>query len=237
MILIADCHASVRHGNEAEFVQMLARVAQTGHDVVFLGDILDFWIALPRYEQDLHRLFLRWCQEESRRRLVGFVEGNHEFFLAHSHRAAFTFCAADEHVDAQGRLFVHGDTVNQADRAYLRFRRWVKSDTLRWLEVVAPPGPAIARFIKRHMEARERCRPKAFPAEQVDAFARRWFARGVRAIYLGHFHDPHLQEAAEGRVVQVIPAWHGSGLVGVLAEGTAKAALCPWRELQARPSP
>lgn len=233
MILIADCHASPRHGNEAEFFALLERVAQTPHDVVFLGDILDFWIALPRYEQDLHRRFLEWCRGESRRRSVGFVEGNHEFFLARSHGSAFSFCVPDEYVDSQGRLFVHGDTVNGSDRAYRRFRRVVKSPVLRWLEEHTPGAPAIARRIKRHFEVRNRSWPKYFPQEQVEAYAGQWFDRGARAVYMGHFHDGHVCQRPDGRVVQVIPAWCASGLVGVLEDAAGVAAVRPWRDLAA----
>lgn len=233
MILIADCHASRRHGNEAEFCALLERVGQTTHGVVFLGDILDFWIALPRHEQDLHRHFLEWCRSESRRRTVGFVEGNHEFFLAHSHGGSFSFCTTDEYVDGEGRLYVHGDTVNRSDRAYLRFRRLVKSPAMRWLEEHTPGARAIARAIKRRFEVRGRAWPKHFPQEHVDAFAQHWFDGGVQAVYMGHFHDSHVFGRPDGRVVQVIPAWYSTGLVGVL-DGTSRvAALQPWRDLAA----
>ncbi len=231
MILIADCHASARHDNEDEFFACLEHLARTRHDVVFLGDILDFWIALPGYEHELHRRFLSWCQAESRRRVVGFVEGNHEFFLAHSHSAAFSFCSPDEHVDAAGRLFVHGDTVNSADRAYRRFRRVVKCPLIRWLEEHTPGATAIARMIKRRFEVRGRQWPRYFPEAQLDAYAQGWFDRGVQALYLGHFHQGRVIERPDGRVVQIIPAWQHDGLVGVLDGPGRVAEIRPWRDV------
>jgi UDP-2,3-diacylglucosamine pyrophosphatase LpxH len=231
MILIADCHASPRRGNEAEFLQMLEHIARTPHDVVFLGDTLEFWIALPGYEQDLHRRFLAWCRQESSRRQVGFVEGNHEFFVAHRHAAAFSFCATDEHVDQAGRLFIHGDTINRADRSQRLLRAVVKSRVIRWAEQVVPGATRIARLIKGHFEARSQAQPKYFPEAQVEAFADAWFRRGVKAVYMGHFHDARVEETPTGCICQVLPPWCGTGLVGVIPDGGSRAEVKPWREI------
>jgi UDP-2,3-diacylglucosamine pyrophosphatase LpxH len=230
MILIADCHASSRRGNEAEFAQMLEHLARTAHDVVFLGDILEFWIALPGYEQELHQHFLDWCRREAARRQVGFVEGNHEFFVAHRHATAFSFCVTDEYVDGAGRLFVHGDTVNRADRSHRLLRAVTKSRVLRWGEQVVPGATWIAKVIKAHFEARRHSQAKHYPQAEIQAYADAWFARGVKAVYLGHFHAGRVTETA-GRICQVVPSWCGSGLVGVIPEGGGQAEVRRWQEV------
>ena len=56
MILIADAHTG--KANVGAFFEMLEAIADTGETVVFLGDIFDLWIGLPRYETDQHRRFL-----------------------------------------------------------------------------------------------------------------------------------------------------------------------------------
>lgn len=231
MILIADCHASSRRGNEAEFFQMLEHIARTAHDVVFLGDTLEFWIALPGYEEALHRRFLDWCRHESSRRQVGFVEGNHEFFVAHRHAAAFSFCATDEYVDGAGHLFIHGDTVNRADRSQRLLRSVVKSRVIRWAEQIVPGATWVAKVIKSHFEARSQTQPKYFPEAQIQAFADAWFARGVKAVYMGHFHDARVEETPAGCICQVVPPWCGTGLVGVIADGGGQAEVRRWREI------
>lgn len=235
MILIADCHASSRRGNEAEFRLMLEHIARTAHDVVFLGDILEFWIALPGYEQELHRRFLDWCRHESGRRQVGFVEGNHEFFVAHRHAAAFSFCATDQYVDGAGRLFVHGDTVNRADRSHRILRRVTKSRTICWAEQIVPGATWIARVIKNHFEARRQTMSKYYPAAQVQAFADAWFARGVKAIYMGHFHEARVTETPTGCLCQVLPPWCGTGLVGAVAASGGRAEVRRWQDIPVAP--
>jgi UDP-2,3-diacylglucosamine pyrophosphatase LpxH len=82
MIIIADAHIDEACGNDTDFFRMLHALENNDHDVVFLGDIFDLWIALPRYEKNSHRQFLSWCQEQKSHRSIGFIEGNHEYFVA-----------------------------------------------------------------------------------------------------------------------------------------------------------
>lgn len=89
MIIIADTHLSPTKGNIPEFFQMLDTFKKNNEDLVFLGDIFDLWIALPRYESDFHRKFLAWCREQRNHRIIGFIEGNHEFFVAEERKSLF----------------------------------------------------------------------------------------------------------------------------------------------------
>ena len=61
MIIIADAHVDAAGNNVSDFFQMLQAIEKTDHDVIFLGDIFDLWVALPRYEKDIHRAFSRRC--------------------------------------------------------------------------------------------------------------------------------------------------------------------------------
>ncbi|MBN2451298.1 MAG: hypothetical protein JXR77_12975 [Lentisphaeria bacterium] len=233
MILIADAHVSEAKGNRGEFGEMLAALSETSHDVVFLGDILDLWIALPAYETSLHREFLGWCRREIPRRGVGFIEGNHEFFLARHHADCFTFASAGPHLDGAGRLYAHGDTVNRADVSYRVLRAVTRSRLVHWLEGHLSSGPAVARFLKSRFEARSRHRPQFFPTEEVRRFAAAWGRRGARKIWLGHFHDHCVLECGDGIVCEVVPAWCGSGMV-VVTDGTGPGQACRWRDAVGR---
>jgi UDP-2,3-diacylglucosamine pyrophosphatase LpxH len=136
-------------------------------------------------------------------------------------------------VDDQGRLYVHGDAVNRAERAYLLFRAVTRSRFIRWAELVTPGAPGMVRFIKRHLNRRREAMPKFFPRAQVEAYAHGWYGRGVRTLYLGHFHETRVCETADGGLCQVVPAWCGSGLVGVVSAGDRRAAVRHWRDLPA----
>ncbi|MEJ2365241.1 MAG: hypothetical protein P8017_11290, partial [Deltaproteobacteria bacterium] len=62
--------------------------------LVFLGDIFDLWVALPRYEDDAQRQFVAWCREQKKHRTIGFMEGNHEYYLARNRAQDFSWCSA-----------------------------------------------------------------------------------------------------------------------------------------------
>ena len=64
MIIITDAHVSKIKGNDASFLKMLEALEKNSQDLIFLGDIFDLWIALPRYEDDIHREFISWCREQ-----------------------------------------------------------------------------------------------------------------------------------------------------------------------------
>ena len=63
MIIITDAHISKAAGNHATFFRMLASLESHQQDLIFLGDIFDLWVALPRYEDNAQRQFVAWCRE------------------------------------------------------------------------------------------------------------------------------------------------------------------------------
>ena len=60
IIIIADAHVNEAQGNHYQFFDMLTALEACDHDLIFLGDIFDLWIALPRYESRIHHRFLNW---------------------------------------------------------------------------------------------------------------------------------------------------------------------------------
>jgi len=154
VLIIADAHVDEYIGNSKEFFYMLDRLSRTSHDIVFLGDTFDLWIGLHRYETTLHRKFLEWCMLEKMRRSIGFVEGNHEYFIADERHHYFTWCSQAAWKSKDGKiLFCHGDMINTKDHNYLRFRKVMKN---RWTKTVVrhiPMGPALTQVVKRRLKA------------------------------------------------------------------------------------
>ena len=123
MIIITDAHISKAEGNHAIFFKMLEFLERNNQDLIFLGDIFDLWVALPRYEEEIHRDFIAWCRKQKSRRTIGYIEGNHEYYLADERELDFTWCSMNAwRRDATGVLFVHGDQINRKDKNYLVFR-------------------------------------------------------------------------------------------------------------------
>jgi UDP-2,3-diacylglucosamine pyrophosphatase LpxH len=231
-VLIADAHVSRSRGNADAFFRMLAALERGPGDVVFLGDIFDLWVALPRYEDDLHRAFLSWCRQQKMDRRVGFVEGNHEFFLAQTHAGAFTWCTQHAgQLDAEGLLFSHGDRINRRDRNYRLFRRLTKNPAAKMLMAALPFGPRLVHHIKLAMKGTNQQFRKNLPVNQLHQFAEACFAQGTTRIFMGHFHHGYHYRGAQGGDLHTLPDWFSQGWISVLPSDRSELLQGHWQGL------
>lgn len=232
LVMIADAHISRSLGNVDAFFDMLAALESGPGDVVFLGDIFDLWVALPRYENARHRMFLSWCQRQKRHRRIGFVEGNHEFFLAQSHAAAFTWCTQRPWwQDAEGNLFCHGDRVNRHDRNYLVFRKFTKNPIMKAFVREFPRGPHLVQHARRRMKQTRRVFQKTLPQNQLRAFAEDRFAGGAARIFIGHFHQTFHYQGQDGGELDTLPDWFSQGWISVLRADHGVLQQGPWQDI------
>ena len=207
MIIIADAHISQNNDTGAEFMAMLKALENTTQDVVFLGDIFDLWIAFPRYETALHRDFLQWCREQQEHRKVLFLEGNHEFFVDEERRSAFTSYNDDiAGLQINDILFIHGDRINFNDKNYLRFRRLVKSRACRFFVHWVPCGRQIVHYFRSGIKKTNHNFRRFIPMTEITAFARSVRDRGVKTIFIGHFHHAEIIQDAE-QTICMLPDW------------------------------
>ncbi len=214
LILVADAHVSKARGNAPAFFRLLDALARFDDDLVFLGDIFDLWVALPRYENELHRGFLAWCRRQKQRRSVGFLEGNREFFLTASHADAFSWCVTGPwYQDQSGNLFCHGDQINRLDFRYLSFHRISKNRLSCLLLQGLPLGPALAEHLKRRLKHTNPAFRRRLPIDQIEGFAETRFREGARTIFAGHFHRTYTYRSPGGGQLHALPAWLTTGCV------------------------
>ena len=214
LIIVADAHVSKAKGNFSPFFRLLDALAGHDDDLVFLGDIFDLWVALPRYENELHRHFLAWCRRQKTRRSIGYLEGNHEFFLTESHADAFSWCSPGPwYLDRQGYLFCHGDQVNTQDIRYLTFRKLSKNRYAKILLTHLPLGPALVEHLKRRLKHTNPAFRHRLPGAQIAAYAEARFRDGAHTVFAGHFHRAHLYQNPQGRQMHTLPAWCTTGRV------------------------
>ena len=205
MILVADAH--VDEQTAGEFFSFLERVSDTSEDIVFLGDIFEAWIALPGHESEIHRTFASWCVQQKPLRTIGFVEGNHEFFVHEERAELFSWSTRTTWFDEQRCLFGHGDLIKTGDVGYRLFRQATRNRVTKQLLRGLPSGPRLASAIRRHLKARNAARVPSFPQRIVERYADRCFRDGVRAVLAGHFHHEFEYRPATGGVLYLLPAW------------------------------
>jgi UDP-2,3-diacylglucosamine hydrolase len=214
MIIITDAHISPTAGNAARFFALLRRLERTTREVVFLGDIFDLWIALPAYEDPAHRRFLAWCRQEKQRRMVGFVEGNREYFVPQAHREAFTWCDSAASLRRRGTLLLaHGYQIDERKRVTRLFLRCTKNALARRAMRGLPGGPRLSRCVQQGYRAIIPVHQGPLPADEIRTFAEDRFRQGVRLILSGHFHRAYTYRGRYGGVFHALPDWFATGLV------------------------
>ena len=232
MIIITDAHVSETKGNFTTFFQMLAAIEKTGHDLIFLGDIIDLWIALPRYEDHIHTKFVDWCRKQKQIRTIGYLEGNHEFYLASERAWAFTWCSCKGWWrDDAGLLFVHGDQINRQDRRYLLFNKLINNNFLKYVLRYLPYGPDIASSVKQRLKNTNKKFRIQIPWDEIKIFADDRFAEGVETIFVGHFHHEFSIPYHESKKLYLLPDWLSTQKVTVYEKSSQKLSVIHWKEL------
>ena len=232
MIIITDAHVSKNKGNHASFFKMLEALEKNNQDLIFLGDIFELWIALPRYEEDIHREFIAWCRKQKKRRTIGYVEGNHEFFMTNENVQAFTWHSQDAwQEDSAGILFVHGDLINRKDIKYLYFRGLVKSKIVKYAICYLPFGPRIVAFIKDELKLTNLDFRSGLPKEEIEFFAESKFTEGADTIFVGHFHQEYVYRNRELKELYILPDWFSTQKITVYHRKPKKIEIVHWKEL------
>ena len=232
MIIVSDAHISKARGNDTAFFKMLGAIESTEHDLIFLGDIFDLWVALPRYETDIHNNFISWCLAQKKNRTIGFLEGNHEYYLANQRAESFTWCSNDAwRQDDAGTLYVHGDQINRQDKNYLRFRKLSKNSIAKYILRSLPFGPKIAFSLKARLKKTNSQFRLQLPRDDIKLFADNRFAEGIDTIFMGHFHQEYCYANQESKKLYVLPDWLGTQKVALFQKNPITITTRHWSEL------
>jgi len=230
LILIADSHLSENTNNLAEFTKFLEWISSSDHDVCFLGDIMELWIALPKFENAMHREFLDWCRREIRRRKIYLFEGNHEFFVAARHADCFSGGSQDC-LRIGSDLFCHGDLIQRHQLDHLLFRRMSKSRFAFLLLRFLPGVRKLVSLIQGIMRKKSRCYSKHLPLPEIHRWCDGKQQPGLQNIFLGHFHQAHQEERIEGLRLFCLPAWKEQQEIALFDPATRQCSFLHWQEL------
>ncbi|NMA45545.1 MAG: hypothetical protein GX945_03180 [Lentisphaerae bacterium] len=230
IILITDAHIHSHNPRANDFRAMLQAIAASNHDVIFLGDILELWIAMPRYEDPHCQEFLAWCRREKERRRIVFIEGNHEFHVANLHRQSFSDSAVLSFRLGHS-VFLHGDLIQCNLIGHRVLHRISKSRLGELIFRYAPWGPAIAHWAKNHFSSEARGIVSFIPEKTILDWAATILNDDCKHIFMGHFHLGGSWQLPGGRSCNIIPAWKLQGEIGLLDNENASLRIGNWREI------
>jgi len=230
LILIADSHLSENTASLAEFTKFLEWISSSDYDVCFLGDIMELWIALPKFENAMHREFLDWCHRESCRRKIYLLEGNHEFFVAKRHADCFSGSSPDC-LRIGSDLFCHGDLIQRHQLDHLLFRRMSKSRFAFFLLRFLPGARRLVNFIQGIMRKKSRGYSKHLPLTEIHRWCDEKKQSGQQNVFLGHFHQAHQEERPDGFRLFCLPAWKEQQEIAVFDPATRHCSFLHWQKL------
>ncbi len=214
LILIADSH--IRSGEIRDaFFCLLEKIHSMPENVsaVFLGDIFDLWIALPGYESEDQRRFLRWCEQEKERRNVIFLEGNHEFFVAGTRKQYFSAVSGKE-ILRNGIRLIHGDMINKADWKYRLLRFGIRNSFTRLLlrlTAFRNFGPDICWKIRHGLKHTNQAHKKFFPEAHALEYMK---THPEKKIIAGHFHEGKRLDIP-GKTMYILPSFASGTEIGL----------------------
>jgi len=230
-ILIADSH--LREDQESVFFAMLDRIRDyQPKGVIFLGDIFELWIALDGYESGLHRRFLDWCREAKQHFEVGFILGNHEFYVCERYTDAFSWISQTGHTSTEGFRFIHGDLINRADHGYLLLRSLLRNAFTRFLLKITAKkiGPKVADHVRVSLKPTNQRHKRLLPMPYLEQNSRKAAGEQLKLIFAGHFHQYAELDFGGGSKTVILPAWFAAEEIVLL--GTDGHYECgPWRKL------
>ena len=231
-ILVADSH--IREDSADHFFEMLEAIRRYApKGVVFLGDIFELWIALDGYESEIHHRFLDWCRAAKPHFEVGFILGNHEFYVQERHRDAFTWMDENAHTTAGGIRFTHGDLINRDDRKYLFLRKVLRSWWVRFLLKITSRaiGPKVADRVRVSLKPTNLQHKRQLPLAYLEQYAENAAAENVQGIFMGHFHQHEILRFPEKRIsAEILPAWDMAEEI-VRLTPDLRTECGPWRKI------
>ena len=232
-ILIADSHLQGGTEKTACFFRMLDTLAERKPmGIIFLGDIFELWIALDGYEIPEQKRFAEWCRRHSAELEIGFIEGNHEFFVSDTHADAFSWITDTQHDLNRTVRLMHGDTVNRRDWKYLLLRRAIRNGLTKFLlKLFARTiGPGVADRIRLSLKNANMAHKKFLPHAELEKAADQCAARGIASVAAGHFHAWNQFHAPKGTLVSILPAWETAGEIALLGR-SGEVTCLPWESL------
>ena len=220
LVFVGDVHLGLGDPEVEAFTSFLEAIAPTTVRLVLVGDLFNLWLGRRELERP-HQRFVTAKLATLRRQgiVVRYLEGNRDFRLGPAYAGSVLDDVAGSGIlERQGgkRLYaIHGDLANRKDFQYRAWRRIARS-RLAWTVFNSLPRDRrlrLAEAVEARMRRTNTAHKRAFPEQDVRAYAARFLRAGHDAVVLGHFHiEKDLQAeppSPPGRVL-VLPEWKTS---------------------------
>ena len=218
LYIITDSHLEYSETSYGSFIKMLTKL-QSPHTIICLGDLFKAWLSLPKFWETFHFEVMEAFETLRKRKCnVIFIGGNRELLLPKNYDEywkksfPFTHLAHHDFYISWGNQrygFIHGDTINQNDHNYLRWRKISHSPAFESVFRMMPSSMArwVANKVEASLSKTNQEFKISFPEEEVTQFAQK-VLNDVDRYFVGHFHVEKTITLDEVRgTLHVVPDW------------------------------
>jgi UDP-2,3-diacylglucosamine hydrolase len=214
--VIGDSHIGLGEGSEVPVNSWLDRLAALKPRALYLnGDLFHYLIAHRNFRtQSVDRVMAKFRELRDGGIPIHYVEGNRDFFLKGSFvEDAVTDIAIEYAIPAGTKkyLIIHGDMINDRDRAYRFWRRASKNPVTK-LGVSLVPKKIARNFVdgvERKLAKSNFKHKSRVPVELMEAYGRTRAREGFTDVVFGHFHQKLVLPGKA--TVTVLPPWYETG--------------------------
>ena len=234
----ADLHLHEDQADEIQdFAKQICAVADSVDAVVVLGDLFDAWVGREMWSYPAFQPLLDAFQQLKRKQIrLILVRGNRDVLMNPADVGVVHAELADrilwrQQANSKAILLSHGDEYCLNDLPYQRLRRSLRRPLIRTFLRILPHRlrKAIAARMRGHSERAVGRKPMDMMALDESAVESALKDVGAVGAVIGHLHQERRQELAEGRFLQVLPAWEPGAAAwpgesaGMRSEEAAKA--------------
>ena len=199
-LFLSDLHLRDGTGVKTQLVvRFFQEVAACFDRLYILGDLFDSWPGTTQHLIRAYAPILNILKELSLKgHEVHYIEGNHDFrlgeFFAKEIGVIVHPLQHEEVFSGRKILMLHGDTVNEEERATHLLRKFLRNDFLHGLLKVVPSRWIHQLGLRTSglRRAYQGCQP--MKEEKIRATyrnsAQRFFSQGYDMVLMGHTHLP-----------------------------------------------
>ncbi|WP_210394872.1 UDP-2,3-diacylglucosamine diphosphatase [Motiliproteus sediminis] len=196
-LFISDLHLqSQRPHITRAFFNLLHHQARDADALYILGDLFDVWIGDDERTPLQNEVAAEIAALVKHGTPVYLIHGNRDFMIGDDYcqRAGLTLLPDPSTIDLYGQraLLMHGDSLCTDDKGYQRYRRFIRSSFIRWLQdyVSLTSRQKIGRLIRGKSAETNQYKSRALQDINRDA-AREAMERSQATVLIhGHTHRP-----------------------------------------------
>ncbi len=213
--VIGDPHGGQDADADAALAQLIEQAADSGVDLLFMGDLFTAWLAQPKHWTSGQTKLLETIQNYRRTGLEAhFIEGNRDYFVKEELEGSVYDRVYQEaalvQIGTEKTLIAHGDGIDPDDLWYHRWKKLTRNRGAHRL-ARALPGfvgrPLAERLEKALVHTNQKYKNNALPQGRLHQFALKAADLGCSQALLGHYHAHESLEFNDAPPVLIAPAW------------------------------